>query len=290
MTFVKYLLSVLLFSVALYIHDVAACSDDSDAIPVTNVVNYVGKGTEAVISANGLRAYVTGASGNTDSCPHPSPPPSSAAECGQGKPTHAIVVFYDVYGFDVENTRHFCDLLAAHTGFLVIMPDFYDGRPWPRKDYKSMSDWLAAVAPWDKVHADLQSTKIYLANQYQITSKLGVLGFCWGGGQALKACALPDFAAGGSIHGAWLTSEDAAAATSPMFFITPGGDPSTAPIKAVFDKNKEIGDKCEYQTYDDVKHGFAANGGDWSNSTVRYRVEQSLQLACSFFSGLLKKL
>lgn len=37
----------------------------------------------------------------------------------------SIIVFYDIYGFNITQTRVFCDRLAAEYEVQVVMPDFY---------------------------------------------------------------------------------------------------------------------------------------------------------------------
>ena len=41
----------------------------------------------------------------------------------------AVVLFPDIFGYELPNNRAICDLLAAHH-IHVIMPDFFDGNGW----------------------------------------------------------------------------------------------------------------------------------------------------------------
>jgi dienelactone hydrolase len=47
------------------------------------------------------------------------------AEPPGGDPGAAVVLFSDIFGFALNNTRIWADRLANSTGFLVVLPDFF---------------------------------------------------------------------------------------------------------------------------------------------------------------------
>lgn len=44
---------------------------------------------------------------------------------GVTKPEAAVVIFTDIYGWELNNTRLWADRLAKEGGFLVVVPDFF---------------------------------------------------------------------------------------------------------------------------------------------------------------------
>ncbi|CAF1250512.1 unnamed protein product [Rotaria sordida] len=94
----------------------------------------------------------------------------------QGNTTNknvAIIVLYDIRGFNVTNTRLFCERLAYEYKTRVLMPDFFRDQP-------------TANATWSRVQQDLLTVNTYLNSQNY--TKLATIGFCWGGLRVMKAC------------------------------------------------------------------------------------------------------
>jgi len=103
---------------------------------------------------------------------------------GSTSATKAVILAYDIFGFKQVNTRKFADKLAAK-GFFTIMPDFLRGVPWsPETDREKFREWLTTI-PQDRFTADMNATINYLHSK-SITN-IGIVGFCWGGKQALIA-------------------------------------------------------------------------------------------------------
>jgi len=67
-----------------------------------------------------------------------------------------------------------------------------------------------------------------------------------------------------------------------LAFLNAGDDASIDPIKEVLDK-KPFASKCIYKTYDDMKHGFAAARGDWTDPRNKECIEDVLQISTKFF-------
>lgn len=67
-----------------------------------------------------------------------------------------IVIVHDVFGFDINNTRRFADMLADQTNAHVLLPDFFHGEPWslddfPPKHSEVFSEWLEKISRWEDV-------------------------------------------------------------------------------------------------------------------------------------------
>ncbi|CAF0987262.1 unnamed protein product [Rotaria sordida] len=185
---------------------------------------------------------------------------------GNSNDNLSIIVIYDIRGFNISQTRVFCDRLASEYFVHVVMPDFFRGTAAPTNG--SMSTWLADVGNWSKVSNDLKNVANWLNKSFS-TNRIAVIGFCWGGLQVVRACSNLStiFFTGISIHGASLTSDEVRQLQQPMLFIGAGSDPPLQPYlsDAIEQSNSIISKQCEYKTYLDMRHGFVAASANYSN-------------------------
>ena len=203
-----------------------------------------------------------------------------------GAGTKAIIVFYDVFGFTISNTRQFCDLLAGK-GYLVLMADHFRGQPWPLDrsipdHLDEFTSWRQSVGANSKVIEDVNTLLPWIREQG--VNNIACLGFCWGGKQVMNCCArgAQHFCCGASLHPAFLSEEDAVAVQAPLALMPAGDDPDIAPIQAVL-STKSFGAKCCYRRFSEEKHGFASARGDWSVEHTRAAVEEALSLLGDFY-------
>ena len=178
----------------------------------------------------------------------------------------SIIVIYDIFGFNITQTRVFCDRVASQYSVNVVMPDFFRGTAAPAVN---RSEWIAGVSNWTKVSSDLRTTADWLQKTYS-TNKFGVVGFCWGGLQVVRACSNLStlFFTGISIHGgASVTPTAVSQLKQPMLFIAAGNDPALQPniSDAIEQANPIISKQCEYKTYINMTHGFVSAGANYSN-------------------------
>lgn len=97
-------------------------------------------------------------------------------------PWPAVVAIHEVFGLD-DSVRRQADRLAA-AGFLTLAPDLYsDGGA--RKCL--VSTFRAMFAGEGKAFADIDAARHHLLEDPRSTDKVGVIGFCMGGGFALLA-------------------------------------------------------------------------------------------------------
>jgi dienelactone hydrolase len=131
-----------------------------------------------------------------------------------------------------------------------------------------MSEWIAGVSNWTRVSNDLQNTADWLQKTYS-TNKIGLVGFCWGGLQVVRACSNLStlFFTGISIHGSGLTPTEVSQLKQPMLFIAARNDPALRPniSDAIEQANPNISKQCEYKTYPNMNHGFVAASANYSN-------------------------
>ena len=180
----------------------------------------------------------------------------------------AIIVIYDIRGFNISQTRVFCDRLAAEYSVLVVMPDFFRGIAAPT--HGNISGWLIStdVGNWSKISADLITISSWLRSSYRI-NQTALIGFCWGGLQVVRACSNLSsmFFTGVSIHGSGLTVNEVKLLQRPILFIAAGNDPPLRPniSDAIAQANPRISSQCQYETYSNMIHGFVSAGANYSN-------------------------
>ncbi|CAF1396277.1 unnamed protein product [Adineta ricciae] len=185
---------------------------------------------------------------------------------GKSTLSFAVIVIYDVRGFNVSQTRVFCDRLASEYSTRVVMPDFFRGGAAPPSG--NLSAWVSVAGNWSRVSNDLTSIASWLQKN-DSTTRIGLIGFCWGGLQVVRACSNLSslFFAGVSIHGSSITVTEVGLLKKPMFFIASGTDPALRPniSDAIEQANPLISKQCQYKTYDNMVHGFASARANFSN-------------------------
>ncbi len=106
---------------------------------------------------------------------------TAAIAVPQGKgPWPAVVMVHEVFGID-ENMRAQM-LRLASAGYVVIMPDLYSRGGMRR----CLTATFKALASGEgQAFIDIQAAKELVLSRADVTGKVGVMGFCMGGGFAL---------------------------------------------------------------------------------------------------------
>jgi carboxymethylenebutenolidase len=154
---------------------------------------------------------------------------------------------------------------AALAGFITLAPDAltplggYPGNDDAGRDLQSKRD------PKEMLE-DFITAFYYLKNHKDCNGKVGVVGFCFGGGIAnMMAVRIPELAAAVPFYGSQPTAEDVPKIRAPLMLhyasldtrITGGWPAYEAALKA-------NGKKYQAFIYDNVNHGFH------NNTTPRY--------------------
>ena len=95
-------------------------------------------------------------------------------------PWPAVVMVHEVFGID-DNMQAQMNRLCQ-SGYVVIMPDLYS-RGGMRKCLTATFKALANGT--GQAFEDVKAAKTFVMNRTDVTKKIGVIGFCMGGGFAL---------------------------------------------------------------------------------------------------------
>jgi carboxymethylenebutenolidase len=98
---------------------------------------------------------------------------------GEG-PWPAVVMVHEVFGIDTNMRAQISRL--AQAGYVVLMPNLYS-RGGMRKCLTATFKALSAGK--GQAFADIETAKALLTARPDVTDKVGVIGFCMGGGFAL---------------------------------------------------------------------------------------------------------
>ena len=118
-----------------------------------------------------------------------------AAPTGSG-PWPGVVVLHDLVGMS-RDLRQQADWLAG-AGYLTAAPDLFRGSRRPTCIIRMMRETWRRRGP---TFADIESTGRWLAERPDCTGRVGVIGFCLGGGFALLLAAEHRFDAASVNYG-----------------------------------------------------------------------------------------
>ena len=117
-----------------------------------------------------------------------------ARPIGEG-PWPGVVVIQDAMGLS-DDIREQADRFAA-AGYLALAPDLYSGRG-PRCVLATLA---ASRSGKGAAYEDIEAARRWLAERGDCTGRIGVIGFCMGGGFALLSAARSDFGAASVNYG-----------------------------------------------------------------------------------------
>jgi len=175
---------------------------------------------------------------------------------GKG-PFPALILIHEWNGL-VDRTRQVADLFAQH-GYVTLAADLYDGRTG-NNPTENMALVKEVQAHPERTIANLDAAQRFLRARPDVTGKVGVIGWCFGGGIALS------YALGGAQHDATaifygsLVTDPARLARihHPIYGTFAGQDRSIpaaqiARFRTVLDS---LGIRNDIHIYDPVQHGF----------------------------------
>ncbi len=99
---------------------------------------------------------------------------------GEASRWPGVVVIHEAFGLN-DDIRGKADELASN-GYLALAPDLFEGRSWIRCVVSAFKQLRAGSGP---AFALLDAAREAVAGRADCTGKVGVIGFCMGGGFAL---------------------------------------------------------------------------------------------------------
>jgi len=205
---------------------------------------------------------------------------------GTGK---VIVIVYDIFGF-FPQTLQGADILAETLQARVIMPDFLKGQPWPVDKFPpgSIAD-KAALQVYFGTTANPAFTLPYITAvgaelKKDGATKIGILGFCWGGKCAFKAGGEDWVDAVATVHPAMLSADDVDNIKVPVAMYLSQDEPIEEYQKLVDTlADRPFATKNSWKVYPSVNHGFAAARANLTDPDGKAQFEDVYSRLSSFF-------
>jgi carboxymethylenebutenolidase len=202
-------------------------------------------------------------------------------------PLPAIVVIHENRGLN----PHIKDVArrAALAGYVAIAPDYLsaDGTPTPENEDQAR-DEIGALDDAETLANGLAVLDYARSGRDDVDGRTGVVGFCWGGGQANSlAVNDPDLDAAVAFYGRQPAAEDVSKIQAALLLhyagldenINPGIEPFTQALDAA-------GVAYEMHMYDGVNHAFHndSNAARYDEAAARLAWERTI----AFFDQHLK--
>jgi carboxymethylenebutenolidase len=176
------------------------------------------------------------------------------APSGSG-PWPGVVVLHDLVGMSHDLCQQ-ADWLAG-AGFLTVAPDLFRGSRRPICIIRMMRETSRRRGP---TFADIEATGRWLAERPDCTGRVGVIGFCLGGGFALLLAAEHRFDAASVNYGPVSKktySEEVLTGACPVVGSYGAKDPATRGAGERLSRIlTEVGVDHDVKTYPDVGHSF----------------------------------
>jgi carboxymethylenebutenolidase len=200
---------------------------------------------------------------------------------GQG-PWPAVLVIHENRGLNpyIEDVAR----RAAVAGFVALAPDGLSplgGYPGNDDDGRAMQAKLDQA----KLRTDMLNGAKFLKTHQLSTKKLGVTGFCWGGGTTnfLATAMGSDLQAGVPFYGAAAETGSVPKIKAPLLVHLAENDPRINEMYPTYEQElKKAGVRYEIHSYRGTQHGFH------NNSTPRYD-EAAAKLAWERTVAFFKK-
>ncbi|PIN12506.1 putative hydrolase related to dienelactone hydrolase [Handroanthus impetiginosus] len=171
-----------------------------------------------------------------------------------------ILLLSDIFGFEDSSTRDFAYRVACN-GYNVLVPDLFDGNSWTNdRPNALLEQWITKHNP-ERISETIFASAKWMINEFAtvgISKKLGIIGFCHGGGRVLDILAQDKdvlFGSAVSFYGTRINPSTASNIKVPLLLIT-GENDALCPISILEDitqRNKEL----KMVVFRGRGHGFA---------------------------------
>ncbi|KAL2353560.1 dienelactone hydrolase [Cryomyces antarcticus] len=231
-------------------------------------------------------------------------------------PKGVVVILPDAFGWTLLNSRILADEYAKKGGFLVLLPEFMDGRGLPADVLRSLEALTAPglVANVKKVYHLLYMLTFFLPFLFFMRDSvarprifnffrtlrlaeakdlpLGCAGFCWGGYWVMQLCADKTDAVdcGFTAHPSFLSvPKDVEAVLKPVSVAAALDDHQLPRDKMevakdiLMAKSKKGDVEHEFVVYEGAKHGFAVRANEDDKEEAR-RGNEAEEQAINWFT------
>lgn len=171
-----------------------------------------------------------------------------------------ILLLSDIFGFQDSATTDFAYRVACN-GYNVLVPDLFRGDSWGKdRPGDLLQEWIAKQKPEYMARAIFASAK-WMTDELAaagVSRKLGIIGFCFGGGRVIDILAQDKdayFGSGVSFYGTRIESSVASKIKVPLLLIT-GDDDELCPITTLEDLTKN-NEESKMVVFRGRGHGFA---------------------------------
>jgi len=197
-------------------------------------------------------------------------------------PFPGVIVIQEWWGL-VPHIKDVADRFAGE-GFLALAPDLYHGQVAQEPD-RAMQ--LARSLAWDSALHDLKASAKYLRSRPDCSGKVGVVGFCMGGGLSYRFAAHSNPDAAVIFYGSSPNQlEEAATVACPVLGLYGETDTRiTSQAPALAEAMKSHGKSFEYHVYPGAAHAFFNDTGGAYNQAA---AQDAWQRTLAFFRQHLR--
>ncbi|XP_065880796.1 uncharacterized protein [Euphorbia lathyris] len=172
-----------------------------------------------------------------------------------------ILLLSDIFGFEDSSTRDFAYRVACN-GYNVLVPDLFRGDPWSKeRSGTTLEKWIAAQEP-SRVAKDITAAAKWMADKFLaagISKKLGIIGFCFGGGRVIEVLSRDggvSFGVGVSFYGTRMDTSLASTIKVPVLLISGDNDPLCS-VDVLKSMEESMDDGSKVVIFERREHGFA---------------------------------
>ncbi|KAJ0235477.1 DLH domain-containing protein [Hirschfeldia incana] len=171
-----------------------------------------------------------------------------------------LLLLSDVFGFQDSSTSDFAYRVACN-GYNVLVPDLFRGDPWSKNRPESEYEEWRRGHDLNRIQKDIRTLTEWMVDEFAaagISKKLGVIGFCFGGGRVVDILAADKngyFSTGISFYGTRIDSVVAGYVNVPVLFIAGDRDP-LCQVEGLKEIEEKIGEVSKVVVFEGRGHGF----------------------------------